>query len=190
MFYIGSNVMNHPLEAQRALADGHEICVHTWSHPYMTATTSEQAFAELYYTMQAIKLVVGVTPTCWRPPYGDVDDRIRAIAKGLGLKAVLWQYDSNDWMVGDTATTPAQVDANYNNLITSAQNGTFNTVSTPLYWQRLKLLMSVLARNNHSHARVGQLHYARSHQLLPQAQSRFQVPRTRGRRHELDDTLC
>lgn len=26
MFYIGSNVMNWPLEAQRALADGHQIC--------------------------------------------------------------------------------------------------------------------------------------------------------------------
>ena len=23
--------------------------------------------------MQAINLVTGVTPTCWRPPYGDVD---------------------------------------------------------------------------------------------------------------------
>ena len=26
MFHIGSNVMDWPLEAQRALADGHEIC--------------------------------------------------------------------------------------------------------------------------------------------------------------------
>ena len=26
MFYIGSNVMGWPIEAQRALADGHEIC--------------------------------------------------------------------------------------------------------------------------------------------------------------------
>ena len=25
--------------------------------------------------MKAIKLVTGVTPTCWRPPYGDVDVR-------------------------------------------------------------------------------------------------------------------
>lgn len=32
MFYIGSNVMNWPLEAQRALADGHEICVRESSH--------------------------------------------------------------------------------------------------------------------------------------------------------------
>ncbi|KAG7090195.1 hypothetical protein E1B28_011799 [Marasmius oreades] len=27
MFFIGSNVMNWPLEAQRGVADGHEICV-------------------------------------------------------------------------------------------------------------------------------------------------------------------
>lgn len=26
MFYIGSNVIDWPLEAQRGLADGHEIC--------------------------------------------------------------------------------------------------------------------------------------------------------------------
>lgn len=86
--------------------------------------------------MQMIKLAVGVTPTCWRPPYGDVDDRIRAIAKGLGLRAVLWQYDSNDWQVGaSTTVTPATVDGNYQALITSAQNGTFNSVGLvlPLY---------------------------------------------------------
>ncbi|KZP15538.1 carbohydrate esterase family 4 protein [Athelia psychrophila] len=130
MFYIGSNVQNHALEAQRALADGHEICVHTWSHPYMTAVPSEGVFAELYYTMQMIKLATGVTPTCWRPPYGDIDDRVRSIANALGLRSILWQYDSNDWQVGSTATTPAQVDANYQALITSAGNGTFNTQGT------------------------------------------------------------
>ena len=29
MFFIGSNVLDWPLEAQRALADGHEICAHS-----------------------------------------------------------------------------------------------------------------------------------------------------------------
>jgi hypothetical protein len=130
MFYIGSNVMNWPLEAQRGLADGHEICVHTWSHRYMTAFQSEDAFAELWYTMNAIKLVVGVTPTCWRPPYGDVDDRIRAIAKGLGLRTILWQYDSNDWQVGATNVTAAQVDNNYMSLIQNARSGVFNSAGT------------------------------------------------------------
>lgn len=125
MFYIGSNVMNIPLEAQRALADGHEICVHTWSHRYMTALTNEQAFAEFYYTMQIIKLAVGVTPTCWRPPYGDVDDRIRAIAHALGLRNVLWQYDSSDWRGIANITDP-----NYQNLVDTAKSGAFNDVGT------------------------------------------------------------
>ncbi|KAI0321744.1 hypothetical protein OF83DRAFT_186584 [Amylostereum chailletii] len=126
MFFIGSNVMDWPLEAQRALADGHEICVHTWSH--LTSFASQDAFAELWYTMQAIKLVTGVTPTCWRPPFGDVDDRIRAIAKGLNLTTIIWQYDSNDWRNGVDGITPADVDANYNQFIGNETSGTFNTV--------------------------------------------------------------
>jgi peptidoglycan/xylan/chitin deacetylase (PgdA/CDA1 family) len=65
MFYIGSNVMDWPLQAQDAITDGHEICVHTWSHNYMTALTTEQAFAELWYTRKAVQLVTGVTPMCW-----------------------------------------------------------------------------------------------------------------------------
>ena len=31
-FYIGSNVMDWPLQAMRGIEDGHQICVHTWSH--------------------------------------------------------------------------------------------------------------------------------------------------------------
>ncbi|KAG2337120.1 carbohydrate esterase family 4 protein [Suillus weaverae] len=130
MFYIGSNVMDWPLEAQRALADGHEICVHTWSHRYMTSLTNEEAFAEFYYTMEGIKLVTGVTPTCWRPPFGDVDDRIRAIAHALGLRTIIWKYDSNDWREGTNNVTVANVDQNYEDLISRAQNGTYATAGT------------------------------------------------------------
>lgn len=58
MFYIGSNVMDWPMEAARGLADGHELCVHTWSHRYMTAFQSEDAFAELWYTVRYSVLVI------------------------------------------------------------------------------------------------------------------------------------
>lgn len=128
MFYIGSNVMNHPVEAQRAIADGHEICVHTWSHPYMTSFQSPDAFAELYYSIKAIKLATGVTPTCWRPPYGDVDDRIRAIAHGLNLTTISWGWDSNDWQQGLNNVTDADVDNFYQQFVNNATSGTFNTV--------------------------------------------------------------
>ncbi|KAL0575651.1 hypothetical protein V5O48_006307 [Marasmius crinis-equi] len=51
MFFIGSNVLAWPLQAKRAMDDGHEICVHTWSHPEMTSLNNEDAFAEIYYTV-------------------------------------------------------------------------------------------------------------------------------------------
>ncbi|KAH6905093.1 carbohydrate esterase family 4 protein [Coprinopsis sp. MPI-PUGE-AT-0042] len=109
MFYIGSNVMDWPKEAKRGVED-------------VTAFSDRDAFAELYYT---IKLVTDVTPTCWRPPFGDVDDRIRAIAQGLGLRTVLWKYDSNDWRMGSDGTTEEDVDKYYDTLLKDAKNGKF-----------------------------------------------------------------
>ncbi|KAA1478546.1 glycoside hydrolase/deacetylase [Dentipellis sp. KUC8613] len=127
IFFIGSNVMDWPLEAQRALTDGHEICVRECSRVFLTSFQSEDAFAELWYTMKVIKLVTGVTPTCWKPPFGDVDDRIRAIANALNLQTIICKYDSNDWRAGTGGVTPADVDMNYTSFISNVASGTFNT---------------------------------------------------------------
>ncbi|KAL1410522.1 hypothetical protein Q8F55_004535 [Vanrija albida] len=127
MFFIGSNVIDWPVQAIRAKDDGHHICVHTWSHPYMTALTNEQVFAELYYTRQVIKEVIGVTPTCWRPPFGDVDNRVRVIAAGLNLTNVLWKNDTFDWSVGTNNVTVADVTNNYQKIITAAGQGQYAT---------------------------------------------------------------
>lgn len=118
MFYIGTNVLDLPLQAQRGLADGHDICVHTWSHRYMTTLSNEQVFAELYYTMRIIKDVTGVTTRCWRPPFGDVDDRVRAIAAGLGLRTILWSDDTDDWnIIPDGKSPTSKIESNYEKII-------------------------------------------------------------------------
>ncbi|PWN41028.1 glycoside hydrolase/deacetylase [Ceraceosorus guamensis] len=131
MFYIGSNILDWPLQAQRGLVDGHQICVHTWSHQYMTALSDTQVFSELYYTAKAIKDVVGVTPRCWRPPYGDTDDRVRAIATGLGLSTVIWTDDTDDWKAIPAGTLPkASIDANYASIINKESDTTGNIVLT------------------------------------------------------------
>ncbi|CEP17107.1 hypothetical protein [Parasitella parasitica] len=129
LFYIGSNVIAAPAAAQRALADGHTLCVHTWSHPAMTSQSNEAVVAELYWTMKAIKEVTGVTTKCWRPPYGDVDDRVRAIAWQMGLTTVLWDEDTDDWnMPGDGGgnLSPETVDGYFENWIAARKNGTDN----------------------------------------------------------------
>lgn len=108
LFYVGSNVVNWPLQAQRGIVDGHELCVNSWSQRYMTTLPNHQVFAELYYTMKSIKIAVGVTPTCWRPPFGDVDDRVRAIASGLGLRTVMWTLDPNDENIQPDGNMPTE----------------------------------------------------------------------------------
>ncbi|WFD27200.1 hypothetical protein MNAN1_002196 [Malassezia nana] len=124
MFYIGANVRDYPLQAQRGLADGHDICLHTWSHHYMTTLTNEQVFAELYYSLRIVKDVLGVTPRCWRPPFGDVDDRVRAIATGLGLRTIIWNRDTDDWNIQpDGSASMQKIDSNYQKIIDLASQG-------------------------------------------------------------------
>ncbi|KAF9390073.1 hypothetical protein BGX21_011549 [Mortierella sp. AD011] len=99
LMYIGSNIMGAPDAAQRGLNDGHVICSHTWSHPSMTQLTNAEVVAEFYYSLKITKEVLGITPRCWRPPYGDVDDRVRAIAWQMGMRTVMWDLDTNDWNI-------------------------------------------------------------------------------------------
>lgn len=61
---IGSNVFKAPAAAQRALADGHTLCSHTWSHPPMTSLSNEQVVSELYWTLRVIKESTNVTVKC------------------------------------------------------------------------------------------------------------------------------
>jgi hypothetical protein len=58
----------------------------------VTTLSNNDVVAELGWTMQIISdLTGGRLPLYWRPPFGDVDNRVRAIAKGVfGLETVPW----------------------------------------------------------------------------------------------------
>ncbi|GEM11926.1 chitin deacetylase, carbohydrate esterase family 4 protein [Rhodotorula toruloides] len=77
-FFIGTNIVNNP---------------------DMTTLNDTQILGELGWTAQAIHdFSGGLVPKFWRPPYGDVDDRVRAIAREVfNLTLVGWNRDSNDW---------------------------------------------------------------------------------------------
>ncbi|KAF9208797.1 hypothetical protein CPC16_012199 [Podila verticillata] len=134
LFYIGSKIMGAPAAAQRGLNDGHTICSHTWSHPSMTTLTNAEVVAEFYYSLRMIKQVLGITPKCWRPPYGDVDDRVRAIAWQMGMRTVIWDRDTNDWNIngdqvapGPGAITYATANKTVNGWIKSREQGKDNS---------------------------------------------------------------
>ncbi|EIE78305.1 hypothetical protein G6F46_000370 [Rhizopus delemar] len=168
LFYIGSNVATYPEAAKRAFNHGHQICVHTWSHPVMTTMTNYEAVAEFYWTLKAIKEATGVTPKCWRPPQGDVDDRIRAIAWQMGMRTVIWNWDSNDWDMpapGGGDLSPATVDGYFEGWIADEKSGNQTkghivlehelnnaTVNMTMFWlpklQKVFNVIPALACNN------------------------------------------
>ncbi|EEB90920.1 hypothetical protein MPER_10810, partial [Moniliophthora perniciosa FA553] len=82
---------------------------------------NEDVFAEMYYG--ANREACGRCNT--NPPYGDIDDRVRAIAAGLGLQTIMWKYDSEDADVGTGGITKADVDKSYQGFIATAKNGSF-----------------------------------------------------------------
>ncbi|KAF9136328.1 hypothetical protein BGW39_000044 [Mortierella sp. 14UC] len=121
LFYIGSNVIQNPQLARRACAAGHHIAVHTWSHNPSTSLTNEQFIAEVKYTEMAIKELCGFTPRYFRPPYGDIDDRIRGLLWAMGYTSVIWDYDTDDWqMAPGGSRTMSEVDAAFAQWIAAA----------------------------------------------------------------------
>ncbi|KAF8926739.1 hypothetical protein EDD21DRAFT_174662 [Dissophora ornata] len=112
LFIVGSRAVSYPSTLQRAYKAGHQIAIHTWSHPMITSLSNEQIVAELKWTEKAIFSTIGVTPLYWRPPYGDVDNRVRAIATQLGYKTSIWTdgFDTNDWNIpAGTATAQSVI---------------------------------------------------------------------------------
>jgi chitin deacetylase len=93
---IGINIINNPNEftfAFETLQD--DIAVHTWTHPYMTTLSNLDVLGQLGWSMQLIhNSTGGRVPKFWRPPYGDADNRIRAIAKQVfGLDTIVWNQE-------------------------------------------------------------------------------------------------
>ncbi|GAA6030049.1 hypothetical protein JCM8097_009230 [Rhodosporidiobolus ruineniae] len=102
-FFIGGNIRDNRAIFQQAVSSGAQLAVHTWSHPYMTTLNDTAVVGELGWTAQIIYDLSGFVPAFWRPPYGDADNRVRAIAEEVfGLTLVGWGEDSNDWCLDDS----------------------------------------------------------------------------------------
>jgi peptidoglycan-N-acetylglucosamine deacetylase len=110
-FMIGTNVAKNPGVA-RAVADaGHLVANHSWDHPQLTTLDDEQVRGQFRRTQDAIADATGTTPFLVRPPYGDVDGRVRSLATRAGLDVALWTLDTEDWSTRDAKETRRRIAA-------------------------------------------------------------------------------
>lgn len=95
-FVIGLNIIRYSKQFSTAFnVNQDDIAVHTWTHPHMTTLSNEDVVAQLAWTMELIhNSTGGRVPRFWRPPYGDTDARVSAIAKEvLGLTTIIWNKE-------------------------------------------------------------------------------------------------
>ena len=96
-FVTGQQAKAHPATLRRMAAEGHAIGNHSFSHPEFWKLSTAGIESQLSRTTAAIRKATGKKVTLFRPPFGESNARIRAIAKKQGLCQILWSVDPLDW---------------------------------------------------------------------------------------------
>jgi chitin deacetylase len=116
-FVVGKQVEQHPQLVKQAVAEGHAIGNHSWSHQYHHYSSSAAAH-ELDKTAALVHKLTGVKTSLFRPPAGILNNGLVASAQQKKYAVVMWSIDSKDWRSGRT-TKQALVD----NLLKEAKSG-------------------------------------------------------------------
>jgi peptidoglycan/xylan/chitin deacetylase (PgdA/CDA1 family) len=73
-----------------------EIANHAYWHPHMLEKDDERILRELKRTQDIIRKVTGKWPKYFRPPFGEVDERLARLAAEAGLITVQYDIASGD----------------------------------------------------------------------------------------------
>ncbi|MEK4630104.1 MAG: polysaccharide deacetylase family protein [Solibacillus sp.] len=100
-FMLGSRVQYYPHLVVEIRQSGHEIGNHSWTHPVLTKMSAADIKKEFESTEQAIVNAIGENSTLFRPPYGAIDDSVRAI---IPRQSINWTIDTLDWKHRDPSS--------------------------------------------------------------------------------------
>ncbi|KAG0324795.1 chitin deacetylase [Podila horticola] len=99
-FLVASNIFQPPPGLTHVVAQGPH-------HPH------ERIVAEIKWTKKAVRQLTGQRLKYVRPPYGDIDGRVRVVLKKLGYMVAVWtggEFGTNDWMLPNLITEQDIVD--------------------------------------------------------------------------------
>tara|TARA_A100001015_G_C14977403_1_gene707901 strand:- start:444 stop:1280 length:837 start_codon:yes stop_codon:yes gene_type:complete len=95
-FMVGVNIDNRKL-MHRMLDEGHILGSHTWGHAHMTQLNDEQMMDQILHEERVFKSIVGDRPFFFRPPYGEINNKIRKFLTDRHYIVWKWNFDTYDW---------------------------------------------------------------------------------------------
>jgi len=96
-FLVNIWLEDYPELAKEIRFAGHEIGLHSTTHPHFTALSEDKMIEELNTNARMIRQVTGYNPVLFRPPFGDYDDRVIRTVSEAGFIPIQWDVDSLDW---------------------------------------------------------------------------------------------
>ncbi len=95
-FVIGKHIEEYPQLAKSISAAGMEIDNHSYTHRSLTAISKREAEQEMLETQAAVLAITGTMPRYVRPPGGNWNNSVAAIARQWGLTPCMWSVDAFD----------------------------------------------------------------------------------------------
>ena len=93
-FVVGNRVERYADTMKNAYNKGNQIATHTFDHGDLSKMKKKQIRRELKRAFRVIKKINGENPTMLRPPYGNVNDKMR---QTIRIPMIYWNVDTEDW---------------------------------------------------------------------------------------------
>ena len=96
-FMTGGWVERYPEDVKYIASQGHDLGNHSENHKNMSQLGEAEIRAEIQKVHDRVKELTGQDMVLFRPPYGDYDDKVVAVADSMGYYPIQWDIDSLDW---------------------------------------------------------------------------------------------
>lgn len=96
-FLVNIWLEDYPEMAKEIAARGHEIGLHSVSHPQFSTLSVSQMQEELQGNFKMIKEITGCEARLFRPPFGDYNNSVIETVNAQGFTPIQWSIDSLDW---------------------------------------------------------------------------------------------
>lgn len=93
-FVVGNRVERYADTMKNAYNKGNQIATHTFDHGDLSKMKKKQIHRELKRAFRVMKKINGENPTMLRPPYGNVNDKMR---QTIRIPMIYWNVDTEDW---------------------------------------------------------------------------------------------